>query len=192
MTLRSIKNKLRNVIQCPRGIRSYGCDVSFPAPRKIFFPQFIEIGDRVTIGTGAILCPVWKRGEQTFQPALQIESDVYIGRNVQIACGHKISLGAGCVLSDHVYISDIEHGIHPGEGPILDQPIVSKGPVTIGKNSFLGYRSFVCPGVVLGEWCVVGAHSVVTKSFPAYSLIGGNPAKLIKRYSGTERQWVRV
>ncbi|WP_396275136.1 acyltransferase [Granulicella aggregans] len=74
----------------------------------------------------------------------------------------------------------------------MRQNLESKGPIVIGDNCFLGYRVAVTPGVTLGEWCVVGANSVVTKSFPPYSMIAGAPARMIKRYSLEERAWVRV
>ena len=52
--------------------------------------------------------------------------------------------------------------------------------IIIGDNCFIGAHSFILKGVRLGEHCVVGANSVVTKSFPKFSIIAGNPAKLIK------------
>ncbi|MGO4213600.1 acyltransferase, partial [Terriglobus sp. YAF25] len=89
-----------------------------------------------------------------------------------------------------VYISDASHGVDPTKGPILDQNLSSRGEVRIGRSSFIGYRVCVMPGVVLGEHCVVGANAVVTKSFPAYSMVAGVPARLIRRYSFAEKRWV--
>ena len=50
----------------------------------------------------------------------------------------------------------------------------------IGRNCFIGGSSLVLPGVAIGDNCVVGAGSVVTKSVPAKSLVGGNPARIIR------------
>lgn len=50
----------------------------------------------------------------------------------------------------------------------------------IGKNCFIGGRVLVLPGVEIGDHCLVGAGSVVTKSMPAGSIIAGNPAKVIR------------
>ena len=55
-------------------------------------------------------------------------------------------------------------------------------PIIIGKKCWIGANSVILPGVALGEGCVVGAGSIVTKSFPEYSKIAGNPAREIKRY----------
>jgi len=49
----------------------------------------------------------------------------------------------------------------------------------IGKNCFIGGRSLILPGVTIGDSCIVGAGSVVTRSVPPFSIIAGNPAKVI-------------
>lgn len=71
----------------------------------------------------------------------------------------------------------------------MEQPLESKGPVRIGARCFLGYRAAVMPGVTLGEHCVVGANSVVTRSFGSFSMVAGSPARLIKVYSAATGKW---
>lgn len=60
---------------------------------------------------------------------------------------------------------------------------LKEGKVYIGDDCWIGMNSMIMPGVELGECCVVAAGSFVNQSFPAYSLIGGVPAKLIKDIS---------
>jgi acetyltransferase-like isoleucine patch superfamily enzyme len=54
----------------------------------------------------------------------------------------------------------------------------------IGQNCFIGGRALIMPGVKIGDSCIVGAGSVVTKSVPANSIVAGNPARVI--YSGVQ------
>ena len=59
--------------------------------------------------------------------------------------------------------------------------IVSKGPVVIGDNVWIGDKVTVLPGVTIGDGAVIAANAVVTKDVPAYSVVAGNPAKIIKQ-----------
>ena len=64
-----------------------------------------------------------------------------------------------------------------------DRKAVKTAQVVIGDDCFFGERCMVLKGVRLGDRCVVGAGSIVTKSFPPDSVIGGNPARLIRQES---------
>ena len=50
----------------------------------------------------------------------------------------------------------------------------------------------IMPGVEIGDWCIIGAGSVVTKSVPAYSMAVGVPARVIKQYSFEKHEWIRI
>ena len=64
--------------------------------------------------------------------------------------------------------------------PVGLREVISKGAVIIGKNVWIGDKATVLPGVTIGDSVIIGANSVVTKDIPAYSIVGGNPAKIIK------------
>ena len=80
-------------------------------------------------------------------------------------------------------ISDNNHGstdfdtLH--ELP-ANRKLYTKGPVIIGNNVWIGDKATILGGVTIGDGAVIAANSVVTKDVPAYSVVGGNPAKIIK------------
>jgi acetyltransferase-like isoleucine patch superfamily enzyme len=124
--------------------------------------------------------PLKEYAGHVLHSSIQIGDDVYIGTDAFLVSGCGITIGNGCVLSDQVYINDTHHGLDPTKGPILSQPMETKGPIVIEEGCFIGYRAIVLSGVTLGHHCVVGAGAVVTKSFPPYSAIGGVPARLLR------------
>jgi len=89
----------------------------------------------------------------------------------------KISIGRGTYIAPNVGIITVNHKIHD-----LDQHEDGQD-VSIGEKCWIGMNSVVLPGVVLGDGTIVGAGSVVTKSFPeGHQLLGGIPARVLKVY----------
>ena len=162
-------------------------------PMQIDGGKFIYLGNNSSIGHSAWLGAFEKYLDQTFSPKILIEENVRIGNYACITCVEKITISKGCLISEFVYISDHYHGFDPEFhlSPAL-QPLYVKGEVFIGENTFIGYRVSILSGVKIGKNCVIGAHSVVTKSFPDYSMLAGSPAVMIKTYSFIEKNWIDV
>lgn len=156
------------------------------------YPKYITLGKRVTIRENSWISAIPKYAGQEFLPKIIIEDEVYIGRYACITCVDEVRIGAGSVLSEHVYIADSGHGINPDGPPIMQQRLESKGPVVLGTRCFVGYGARILPGVTLGNNCVVGANSVVTRSFPEGSMVAGIPAALIKTFVPTSGKWEAV
>ena len=64
--------------------------------------------------------------------------------------------------------------------PHIDE-LPHKGDTVIGNDVWIGHKAVIMPGVTIGDGSIVAAWSVVTKSYPSYSVIGGNPARLIRK-----------
>jgi acetyltransferase-like isoleucine patch superfamily enzyme len=141
----------------------------------LFVPlKGIAVGDNVTIGQNA-----WF---QTIPPAtITVGDNTQIGRNLVISSLEKISIGRECLISYNVSIFDHDHEYNNPEVSPIKSGVTKPEPTVIDDFTFIGAHSFILKGVRLGKHCVVGANSVVTKSFPPYSLIAGNPARLIRR-----------
>ncbi len=188
-----LRSRVQHTLVKPHsyGIRLGAGSVIGP-PRVINGAEYIRVGDRTCISSDAWLSAYDQYAGVRYTPSLVIGDDVYIGGYACITCITSVVIGDGCVLSEFVYISDHRHGFDPGQGLIRYQPLVSRGEVQVGPHTFLGYQVCVLPGVTLGEHCVVGANSVVTHSFPAYSMVAGAPARLIKSYSREAGAWIPI
>jgi acetyltransferase-like isoleucine patch superfamily enzyme len=140
--------------------------------------KFVTIGNNVSIGYRAWILTVPRQNYN--HPHLIINDNVNIGDDVTISAAEKILIGRNCLISYNVSILDHNHAFENVEVPPLLQGIDNPESVIIGDDCFLGAHSFVLKGVTLGKHCIVGANSVVTTSFPDYSIIAGNPAKKIR------------
>ncbi|MBN9299432.1 MAG: acyltransferase [Filimonas sp.] len=109
---------------------------------------------------------------------IQIGEKNYFNKNVMIdACG-KIEIGNYNMFGPDVYITDANHSFGKEVSPSMASMQV--GQTKIGNHCWIGAKAIILKDVVLGDYCVVAAGAVVTKSFPSGSLVGGVPAKLLK------------
>ena len=126
-----------------------------------------------------------------FSTKLIINDGAAIGHFAHIYATNNIEIGSNVLIADKVYISDNLHGYENIHLPIINQSIKQLNVVIIGDNSWIGENVCVI-GASIGEHCVIGANSVVTKDIPAYSVAVGAPAKIIKRYNFNNNQWQKT
>ena len=123
---------------------------------------------------------------------ITIGNHCYIGYYLSILAGADIKIGNNVLIASNVLITSEGHGINPeSDIPYMEQPLNIK-EVIIEDHCWIGEKACILPGVTIGKYSVVAAGSIVTKSIPEYSIVAGNPAKVIKSYSFEKHQWVRV
>jgi lipopolysaccharide O-acetyltransferase len=148
---------------------------SFIAPGyDLLFVQLkgISTGDNVMIGKNA-----WLQTQDNGK--ITIGKGTQIGRNLVASAINEIQIGKDCLISYGVSIFDHDHDTSQKGSP-MKSGLTKPEKTIIEDHCFIGAHSFILKGVHLGRHCVVGANSVVTRSFPANSVIAGSPAVKIK------------
>ncbi|MCW3069796.1 MAG: Acetyltransferase (isoleucine patch superfamily)-like protein [Solirubrobacterales bacterium] len=146
---------------------------------------FICPGVKLEIGRGATLrigrwAWIGHGGKiRVHEGEVSIGAKTVIGQECTISAFQRVSIGRECILADRVMLIDFDHGVTEVERPIRLQGIY-KRDVRVGHNVWVGYGACVLRGVTIGENSIVGTSSVVTKDFPANSVVGGVPARLIR------------
>lgn len=114
---------------------------------------------------------------------LNIQDNVFIGHFNFIEASNGITIEEGCQITN--YISIITHSSHISirlygkQYAGLDMKGYVKGSVFIGKYTFIGPHSVIMPGTKIGKGSIVSAYSMVKGEFPEFSIIAGNPAKVV-------------
>ncbi|MDB5200730.1 MAG: putative acetyltransferase [Ferruginibacter sp.] len=143
----------------------------------------IFIGDNFTALQRLRLEAITNYHHQVFTPQIIIGNNVTFNTDVHIGCINKIVIGDNVLLASRIYISDHSHGEISTEAltlPPNERPLVSKGPVIIGNNAWIGEGVAIMPGVTIGVNAIIGANSVVTKDIPANAVAAGVPAQVLR------------
>lgn len=122
---------------------------------------------------------IMKHCEITSPQFVSIGDHAYIGNYVSICGGGGITIGEDVLIGAFSQIMSVTHEYKRADIPICNQPI-SSATVRIGKGAWIGTHVTVLPGITIGDGAIVGANSVVTHDVPAFSIVGGVPARFIK------------
>ena len=117
---------------------------------------------------------------------ISVGNNVFINYNCTLLDVEKITLGDNCMLAPNVAIYTAGHPLHPDS---RNSGYEYGMDVTIGNNVWIGGSVVITPGVRIGDCCVIGAGSVVTKDIPAWSLAAGNPCRVIRTITEADRKF---
>ncbi len=140
----------------------------------------IEIKENVVIGAYNVFCVVDQFENTSEMSKLVLGSGTYVGEHNNIrAAGGSIFIGDNCLISQQVSIIASDHGIQKDE-LIKTQLWIKKGDIIIEDDVWIGCACQILSGVRIGRGAVIAAGSLVNKDVPAYSIVAGIPAKVLK------------
>lgn len=146
----------------------------------------IEIRNNCTIGENTLFT-INERGDRTKR--LRIGSNVYIGRDSFFSVGESITIGDYCIFGNRCSFICSDHQFEDPFIPYALSGHTSQKSIQIGANCWLGFDVCVLGNVKIGHGSVIGAKSVITKDIPPFSMVVGNPARIIKSYNLHTKKW---
>ena len=165
----------------------YTCDVAKELAHRI------SIGDGVIIAKDVWLNIVTTDDRRDGEPTITIADGCVIARRCTISAKNGIHVERNVILADSALIMDHSHAYQDATVPIKEQGTTEGGRIRIGEGTWIGHgAAILCDKgeLVLGRNCVVAANAVVSKSFPNYSVIVGNPARIVKQFDPAKGNWV--
>ena len=131
--------------------------------------QFLEfVGQDVNIEKGAMITSSMKIGDRS-------------GCGINSVMHGRVTIGADVMMGPECIIYTRNHKFSDITIPMNKQGFSEEREVIIQDDVWIGGRVTILPGVIIGKGAVIGAGAVVTKNVPEYAVVGGNPAKVIKR-----------
>lgn len=155
-------------------------------------PECLFFGDNVGVGKYTYFLPCTEFAGIKYHPRITIGDGTWIGIRNSFAAIHGITIGNNVLFAGYVHITDHSHGYEDPDAPIKKQPLISKGPVVIEDDCWLGFSCEILSGVHIGKHSIVAARAVVTKDVPPYTIVAGNPARPVKQYNFETKKWEKV
>lgn len=176
-------------------------NLTIKSPRAIRGAERITIGDDVFIGENSVIRavavarsvragPDGTEVRQSFDPTITIGDRVWATSHLHLAAYRQIVIEDEVMLASNVFISDSQHGYETANVPYMYQKRSGVAPVLIKRGSWIGQNVVIMPGVTIGEFSIIGANSVVTKSIPRQCIAAGVPAKVIKKWDEGRQEWL--
>ncbi|RNA61975.1 acyltransferase [Chryseobacterium nematophagum] len=139
--------------------------------------QGIEFGNNVSIGAFSRI--IVSTSFNNVGEKIKIGNNVGIGEFAYLGGSGGLEIGDECIVGQYLSCHPENHNYEDLNTSIRHQGVTRKG-IIIGKNCWIGSKVTILDGVEIGNGCILAAGSVITKSFPDNSIIGGVPAKLLK------------
>ncbi|ALU14146.1 hexapeptide repeat-containing acetyltransferase [Eubacterium limosum] len=198
----NVKNKYSNGEKAKNIYSLLWTKIFYKEARLIRQPIYIRGKSGIYLGKGftsGYRCRLetFNNDKEEKKYKIKIDDNVKIGDDVHIAAGQKIKIGKNTLIASKVFVSDVSHGIysdyckHSNPTVAPDTRHLYFDEVSIGENVWIGENVCVLPGVTIGNGCIIGANAVVTKSIPDFSIAVGIPAKVIKKYSFSDKRWIK-
>lgn len=167
-----------------REFQQCGRDCEFGGFSILRGAKHIRLGSNLYIGKDVVWEVFDEFHDQAFTPSLSFGDGSSFGDGGHISCINRVAIGNGVRIGRKVFITDNSHGA--SARVLLDtapnlRPLISKGPVVIEDCAWIGEMACIMPGVTIGRGAIVGASAVVTHDVPPYTLVAGNPARIVKR-----------
>jgi acetyltransferase-like isoleucine patch superfamily enzyme len=101
-----------------------------------------------------------------------------------VTLGNYVTIGSGA------QVTGLTHNYENVDSPIKGQGVTPN--ITVIKDDvWIGGNSVIIQGITIGTHCIVASGSVVTKDVPDYSVVGGNPARILRQYNHQTKKWER-
>lgn len=185
------KTKIRNN-RYKRKLGSYKGDFNIWPNVIVNNPKCIHLGKSVGIGSDTYLGLVVNYAGITYNPKIIIGDGTWVGKHCSIAAVDRVEIGKNVLFAGYVHITDHSHGYEDITLPVKEQRLISKGPVVIEDDCWLGFNCEILSGVRIGTHSIVAARAVVTHDVPAYSIVAGNPARIVKQYNSDTGKWEKI
>lgn len=170
-----------------------GKNVSFFNIPQISWGNYLKLGDFTyisalskhgvtfgnNVGIGAYSRVIVSTSLNQIGEFVKIGNNVGIGEYAYLGGAGGLEIGDDCIVGQYFSCHPENHNYSDINVPIRLQGVNRKG-IKIGKNCWIGGKVTILDGVEIGDGCIIAAGAVVNKSFPANSILGGVPAKLLK------------
>lgn len=167
-----------------RRFHAFGDASILHRPLWVYGPHQIAIGAGVLILHHAwisVETPAWERPA----PTLTIGDRVGIRPFCTISAAEQIVIDDDVVLSAYSTVIDSDHTFRQGNPNVMHNELAT-APVHIGRGTWIGERVGVLRGAHIGEFCIIGANSVVRGEIPPYSIAVGAPARVVGTVDGID------